>query len=77
MRGSPEHMPALIIFSTSVDITGRYLHGGRKAAHPAIEAIPDLAYPQATVTTHGPLAELADAMDSKSIARKGVSVRLR
>ena len=25
----------------------------------------------------GPLAELADAMDSKSLARKGVSVRLR
>jgi integrase len=28
-------------------------------------------------STYGPLAELADAMDSKSLARKGVSVRLR
>src|SRR4051812_9095075 len=118
--------------------TARYLHSGLKAVGSAIDAMPDLAYPQAQVATgtNGPeanqtaytadacatacakpqrpmavgggkgsdaekggptinpakhagndhlpgneqpglLAELADAMDSKSIARKGVSVRLR
>jgi hypothetical protein len=62
-RTRPRHRP----FFHCRDITARYPYGGRKAVRSDIEAIPDLAYPQATVRTHGPLAELADAMDSKSI----------
>ena len=57
--GVPEKDIAASMHHTNRSTTARYLHSGRKALSSAIDALPDLSYPQAQVATGTDGAEVS------------------